>query len=133
MLLLLLLLLFLFLCSCDVPPQPDGLQLDHFVSVMMKYLPPAQDPVKSARDLCELFAQVDVNGDGTMEWGEFSAFCIEAGMAANQFKARKEWRYIEYTDATRLTPHGLHITRVRYEPKLQKMVRARRGGHSGWR
>lgn len=100
---------------------------------MMKYLPPAQDPVKSARDLCELFAQVDVNGDGTMEWGEFSAFCIEAGMAANQFKARKEWRYIEYTDATRLTPHGLHITRVRYEPKLQKMVRARRGGHSGWR
>ena len=45
------------------------------------------------------------------------------GMAANQFKARKEWRYIEYPDASRLTPHGLHITRVRYEPKLQKMVR----------
>ena len=62
-----------------------------------------------------------------------SSVGIEAGMAANQFKARKEWRYIEYTDATRLTPHGLHITRVRYEPKLQKMVRARRGGHSGWR
>jgi len=59
--------------------QPDGLPLDHFVSVMLKYLPKPEDPVKAARDLCELFAQVDVNGDGTMEWGEFSAFCIEAG------------------------------------------------------
>lgn len=46
-------------------------------------------------------------------------------MAANQFKARKEWKYIEYPDASHLTPHGLYITRLRYEPKLQKMVRVR--------
>lgn len=27
----------------------------------------------------ELFKQVDVNGDGGMEWDEFSAFIVEAG------------------------------------------------------
>lgn len=123
---------------CPVPslspallPQPDGLTLEEFVEVMMKYLPTAKvDPMTTVSDLCELFAQVDVNGDGTMEWDEFSAFCIEAGMAANMFKSRKVRRFLEHTSFTRLTPHGLHISRVRYVPRLQKLVswaRAARG------
>ena len=45
----------------------------------MKRLPKTSDVVQQVADLIELFAQVDVNGDGTMEWEEFSAFCIEAG------------------------------------------------------
>ena len=35
-----------------------------------------------AAKLIDLFEQVDVNGDGTMEWEEFSSFCIEAWLAA---------------------------------------------------
>ena len=39
-------------------------------------------------DLCELFAQIDVNGDGTVEWPEFTSFCVEAGMVASREVAR---------------------------------------------
>ena len=28
--------------------------------------------------LCILFNEVDINGDGTMEWDEFASFIIEA-------------------------------------------------------
>ena len=34
-------------------------------------------------NLCELFAQIDINGDGTMEWDEFTSFIVEMGMASH--------------------------------------------------
>ena len=40
--------------------------------------------VKLVKDLCELFEQIDVNGDGAMEWEEFTGFCVEAGMVASR-------------------------------------------------
>jgi hypothetical protein len=30
--------------------------------------------------LCELFVEVDLNGDGRMQWEEFTAFIIDNGM-----------------------------------------------------
>ena len=38
--------------------------------------------------LIDLFAQIDVNGDGAMEWDEFSGFVVESGMALGQGKAK---------------------------------------------
>ena len=40
--------------------------------------------VKLVKDLCELFEQIDVNGDGALEWEEFTGFCVEAGMVASR-------------------------------------------------
>ena len=37
-----------------------------------------KDPVRMAHLLRRLFHQVDVNGDGTMEWDEFTSYMIEA-------------------------------------------------------
>ena len=34
--------------------------------------------------LTELFAQIDVNGDGTLEWDEWTSFCVEAGIVATR-------------------------------------------------
>ena len=65
--------------------RPDGLSMEEFISVMSKALPDTtgsrldKDTVQSLR---ELFLQVDVNGDGTMEWDEFTGFCIDQGIAA---------------------------------------------------
>jgi hypothetical protein len=42
--------------------------------------------VDTVRALCELFAQVDVDGDQIMVWDEFTGFCIEAGLASGKFK-----------------------------------------------
>ena len=49
-------------------------------------------------DLCELFAQIDFNGDGTVEWPEFTSFCVEAGMVASRQVSRP----------TKYDPHALH-------------------------
>ena len=29
-------------------------------------------------DLCELFSEIDFNGDGTVQWEEFTSFLIES-------------------------------------------------------
>ena len=48
---------------------------------------------KLVQDLIELFYQVDVNGDGTMEWDEFTGFCIDAGLAADKQGNDLDWMY----------------------------------------
>ena len=71
---------------CVEPLPLSALSHVHHASLL---LPPSlHHPAllfqETVSELCELFAQVDVNNDGTMEWEEFSAFCIEAGMAATR-------------------------------------------------
>src|SRR3546814_18474982 len=39
--------------------------------------------MQTVADLCELFAQIDVNGDGTMEWEEFTGFLVEQAAAVD--------------------------------------------------
>lgn len=36
--------------------------------------------------LCELFAQIDINGDGSLEWSEFTSFVVEMGLETQQHK-----------------------------------------------
>lgn len=43
-----------------------------------------ESQVQLVKHLVELFEQIDVNGDGSLEWEEFTSFCIEAGMMASQ-------------------------------------------------
>ena len=62
--------------------EEDALGLEEFVEVMMTFLPPTDDPVSVAADLIELFADIDINGDGDLEWEEFTGYCIEAAIAA---------------------------------------------------
>jgi len=38
------------------------------------------------RNIIELFRQIDVNDDGSMEWDEFSNHIIESGMNENNSK-----------------------------------------------
>ncbi|GBG24373.1 WD repeat-containing protein 5-like [Hondaea fermentalgiana] len=60
--------------------KEEGLELAEFVYVMRKYLKRSHlDDAQLVSDLCELFAQIDVNGDGTMEWDEFTSFIVETG------------------------------------------------------
>ena len=78
--------------------RPHGLTLHQFVSAMLLHL--EEDEGEDGRtslvaDLIELFKQVDVNGDGHMDWDEFTAFVIEAGMVSGKSTASQEQRYAE--------------------------------------
>ena len=48
--------------------ENNGLSLKEFVMVMLHHLPEARDKISLVQNLIELFAQIDVNGDETMEW-----------------------------------------------------------------
>ena len=57
-----------------------GLTLLEYLKVMLKHLPDIKDKVGLVKNLIELFKQIDVNGDETLEWDEFSNHIIELGM-----------------------------------------------------
>ena len=72
----------------------------------------------TASSAWQLFAQIDVNGDGTLEWEEFTSYCVEAGIVATrQMKLPIKFKYVEkaYVDTT---SRGLFIRAVRMEPAL---------------
>ena len=75
----------------------NGLTIYEFVYVMKRFIATA---VKNTDDntshnlanmtetmlasaLAELFAQIDINGDGTMEWEEFTSYIVESGLSGN--------------------------------------------------
>ena len=78
----------------------DGeLTLMQFVDIMLLLCDPAiravgTDEAKALR-LIELFHQIDVNGDGGLEWDELSAYIIESGMAAGQKQIGHASHYLE--------------------------------------
>ncbi len=67
--------------SEDFRKSPSkGLEILDYIKVMLKHLPDIKDKVGLVKNLIELFKQIDVNGDGTLEWDEFSNHIIELGM-----------------------------------------------------
>lgn len=86
--------------KCEFDRAGRGLSLQEFVSVMLDHV--GWEPgnvVPFVEDLMELFAQVDVNGDGTMEWEEFTSAIIEGGMGTSSDEI--EWRDMQYEENTR--------------------------------
>jgi hypothetical protein len=46
---------------------------------MLHHLPETKDKVGLVKNLVELFRQIDVNNDQTLEWEEFTNHIIELG------------------------------------------------------
>lgn len=59
--------------------QEDGLTMQQFIKVMLNHLPDTRDRVGLVKNLIELFRQIDVNNDQTLEWDEFTGHIIELG------------------------------------------------------
>ncbi|RLN15095.1 hypothetical protein BBJ28_00009321 [Nothophytophthora sp. Chile5] len=67
-----------------------GLPLLDFVEIVQRGLPrpaTAEDKATNVSALVDLFEDIDINGDGVMEFDEFTSFCVDAGMVANRTQA----------------------------------------------
>ncbi|POM80998.1 LOW QUALITY PROTEIN: Hypothetical protein PHPALM_1098 [Phytophthora palmivora] len=60
-----------------------GLPLLDFVEIVLPGLPrpkTVEEKAASVSALIDLFEDIDINGDGVMEFEEFTSFCVDAGM-----------------------------------------------------
>ena len=75
-----------------------------------------------SQDLCELFAQIDVNGDGTMEWEEFTSYCVEAGIVATRrIMEPLKHKFVEHAHFVDRNSRGPCIWNVLYAPQLKNL------------
>ena len=64
----------------DFKRKDNGLDISQFVMVMLHHLKECDNKIQRVESLLELFRQIDVNGDETMEWEEFTNYIVELGM-----------------------------------------------------
>eukprot|EP00639_Heterosigma_akashiwo_P027414 CAMPEP_0194702506 /NCGR_PEP_ID=MMETSP0295-20121207/26929_1 /TAXON_ID=39354 /ORGANISM="Heterosigma akashiwo, Strain CCMP2393" /LENGTH=254 /DNA_ID=CAMNT_0039597115 /DNA_START=45 /DNA_END=806 /DNA_ORIENTATION=+ len=112
--------------------QEGGLSLNDFVEVMKKTLPKSENfallvaagltPLRLVAQLCELFLAVDVNGDGTLEWEEFTGFVVEMGLAGQDHHpdAIQQYRCAGQADVGKITSY---IEQIYYFPENERGLR----------
>lgn len=66
--------------------------------------------------------RVWVSGDGSMEWDEFTAFCIEAGMAAGSSHEKEDTLFIELQGFDDTTTHPVKVAFAKYIVELDAVV-----------
>ena len=70
--------------------EDDGLSLKQFLKVMLNHLGSEYtDKTKLVKELIELFRQIDVNDDQTLEWEEFTNHIIELGKTSLSYGATR--------------------------------------------
>lgn len=57
---------------------------------MSEYLPNMYIDENCIRNFVNLFEEIDVNGDGSMEWDEFTNFIIESAITVQTNKNREK-------------------------------------------
>jgi hypothetical protein len=74
-----------------------GLTQGEFLDCFLRYAAvlPGQGVVVT-KLLMDLFRQIDVNGDNTLEWSEFVSFCVEAGSVASLVKIQRPTFFLLY-------------------------------------
>ena len=57
----------------------DGLELAHFIWLLQCAIPhPPEEKYELVNGLIKLFNDIDINGDGGVEWSEFTQYIIDA-------------------------------------------------------
>jgi hypothetical protein len=78
--------------------------------------------------LLELFEQVDANGDRTIEWEEFSEYCIGAGMIGDYLKnTALEDKFLKREDWEDTIFRGSAITCIKYIDSIDKVITCENG------
>jgi hypothetical protein len=101
-----------------------GLSIVEFVHVMVRFVQGTErggeensrlrnlSERQLIANLCELFAQIDINGDGSMEWEEFTSFIVETGLTvkSHQPNSIQHYHHVAWEDPSK---HSTFIDHVR--------------------
>ncbi|KAG3004371.1 hypothetical protein PC128_g19107 [Phytophthora cactorum] len=106
--------------------KDKGLSIAEFVYVMMRFVQSSAHTDENSRlhdlsesqlvaNLCELFAQIDINGDGSMEWEEFTSFIVDTGLTVknHQPNSIQQYHHVQWEDASK---HSTFIDHIYYFP-----------------
>ena len=111
----------------------NGLTIYEFIFVMNRFLDAAiknNDDATSKKlskmketekvsALSELFAQIDINGDGTMEWEEFTSYIVESGLNASTEGPTAIQRYQPAKLWEDTSKHKQEIEKMYFFPKTR--------------
>jgi WD40 repeat protein len=100
--------------------REDSVTMEEFIYISTKHLVQINrgfsDPVKQEKEMrkfgsmmFELFKEIDVNGDGGMEWDEFSKFILDKASHLNKERASKNIR--NYYDSSERLDTGIKLRR----------------------
>ena len=104
--------------------RSGGLGLNEFIDAVVNALGEgeAARTAKLEDELCKVFAEIDVDGDNTVTWEEFSSHCIDAGVAASTTP-------VDYSSLVRFRlqqefnqPQGRQLSFVKYLSSLSLLA-----------
>jgi len=103
--------------------EADGLSLEQFLKVMLNHLGAEYtDKTKLVKELIELFRQIDVNNDGTLEWEEFTNHIIELGMVRKDRSFINAIKNYFASDLKDTEKHDTEIEHMYYIEKLKHLL-----------
>eukprot|EP00698_Gefionella_okellyi_P016802 TRINITY_DN4837_c0_g1_i1.p1 TRINITY_DN4837_c0_g1~~TRINITY_DN4837_c0_g1_i1.p1 ORF type:complete len:989 (+),score=200.34 TRINITY_DN4837_c0_g1_i1:54-3020(+) len=109
--------------SAEFARHSKGLTMQQFVSAMCKALRDWEaSKLEMVTLLIEMFREIDINGDQSMEWDEFVSFIVESGMV---FPDNSKVDAVESYSASEVKDSSVHkqgIEKVQYFPTWDKLV-----------
>uniref|UniRef100_K3WTB1 EF-hand domain-containing protein n=1 Tax=Globisporangium ultimum (strain ATCC 200006 / CBS 805.95 / DAOM BR144) TaxID=431595 RepID=K3WTB1_GLOUD len=98
-----------------------------FVEIVLQGLPRAKnagEKYTNVNALIELFDEIDINGDGVMEFDEFTSFCVDAGMVATRVKTPTlKHRYVRNPKHVIKTASGcVGIEKVKWSKEFKQLM-----------
>ncbi|CCI44278.1 unnamed protein product [Albugo candida] len=107
--------------------KKKGLTLVEFVQVMVDFVQALSASDRKIRlkmlsepeliaNLCDLFAQIDINGDGTLEWKEFTSFIVETGLVSKnqQFDSLHHYYHVPKEESSKHNTSIEHVSSFLY-------------------
>ena len=102
-----------------------GLTLDQFLQIMLHHadIESEKESIYYVEKLIDAFKQIDVNGDETLEWDEFSNYIVETGISKQKNNFVNVIRNYHLSTTTKdKVKHDNEINKVYYFPYIKHLI-----------
>ena len=99
-----------------------GLDLTTFVAIMRSKDIPCKDEAMLVRNLVDLFRQIDVNNDQTLEWVEFTQYIIDLGLVKKENTVIDAIKDYTLNKSIKDVKHDTEVQDMFYLKKLNHLI-----------